>query len=357
MGNREGSFWIYDASLSVSWKNQTQGFDLGRDQWEPFNRLCDTLASAGFVIGSDPKVDANYKCISKYHRYGRRGDLEVHAEVYATGCKFEFFQNIVTVNSSGGQYDFDKLEKMPYLLRKAWELSCRRLSALLSSWGYDERKKVESQNPDPLADFNDRWDGEYEKARGIHRFKRREDGWPDDSETYARGYGADANGQRIEIGSIRYTRDLKGYLRRGRMYPNMNDMWGMVYGPGKRDCTWDHARAFFLCDPRELPRKAHPRRRERLEEELSRSVRAMDFKRADLLKRILFGNQRQYRIWSDRRQAWYAPVSCGYRSDVVNAGLFLEDEARRLIAGHDFLKMVPVTPEPMSAALKSQEAA
>ncbi|WP_376956452.1 hypothetical protein ABNQ39_00335 (plasmid) [Azospirillum sp. A26] len=344
MNDHDGQFRIHDTILSVSWKKPTRGFDLGRDQWEPFNRLCDALTAAGFVVGSDPRIDAHHACLSKYHRYGRRGDLEVCAEVYATGCKFEFFQNVVIENRNGGRYDFDKLQKMPYLIRKAWELSRRRLSAVLMSWGYEERKSVESPNPDPLADFNDRWDGEYEKKRGVHRFKRREDGWPDDSEIYASKQGVDANGARIEIGSIRYTRDRKGYLRRGRMYPNMNNMWGMVYGPGKNDCTWRHAREFFLCDPREVPRKVSPYRRKRLEAELSRAVSAMDFRRAEVLKRILFGEQPQYRIWSERKDAWYAPESCGYRSDKVDAGLYTEDEARRLIAGHSFLKMIPVFP-------------
>lgn len=282
-------FWIADTTLVLRWATPAPDmFRYGRAQWEPFNRLGNTLQAMGFTWGRDPYYEERYPRLAKEHRYGRHGELECKAHVYRTGAEFAFYQNVVTVNPNGGQYDFSKRQKMPYLVGKRFELALRKLTALLESWDYrPKRERVLSPNPDPLAYFNN-WDGDYERRLGIHRFKRRADGWPDDSEIHSGcDRGVDRDGQRLEPGCVRHFRHYDGRLYRARCYPAMNDMWTVVYGPGRHDYTKVNAGRLFHCDPRQERRRVHPGRKRRLERLLQAAVEAQEFERAIILRDLL----------------------------------------------------------------------
>lgn len=88
------------------------------------------LQECGFKVTKDPRIEANYKCLSKDHRYGKKGSLEFKAERYPAGFKINFFQNVEFKNPNGGEYDFDKLEKMPYLVKLS--MMQRSIKLLLS---------------------------------------------------------------------------------------------------------------------------------------------------------------------------------------------------------------------------------
>lgn len=277
-----GSYRLHDTSLLVSWPGIIPMF-VAADQRAFFDGLLGHLRKRGFRVGRDPSV--RFRSLWKDHKAGRKGDLQFAAHVYTTGFRIDFFQEVVAENPNGGRYDFGKRGKMPYLIGKAFELALRDCVGLLRAAGFVERTSVESANPDPLAYFNDRWDSEYEKEKGIHRFKRGDDGWPHPDEL--RGYGsrADADGRQIGHGEWRHFR-RNGYLMRGRVYGGINGRWLVVYGPGRQDFT--HLSSFELFTaPAGAERRLKTVRVERLRKELKLAVGREDFERAIVLRDLI----------------------------------------------------------------------
>lgn len=68
------------------------------------------------------------------------------------------------------------------------------------------------------------------------------------------------------------------------------------------------------------------RQHERL---LSRAVQASDYRRAEQLQGILFGDEQVYRIWSRKDDAYYRPNYSGYCSDANHAGRYTRAEAEK----------------------------
>ncbi len=291
MSNR--TFRVHDTGLFISSSTgeRDRKMNWNRPDYETFNRLLAVFAEFGFQIGRDPQVEERFKIIGKYHREGRRltpaGDLWISAHVYPAGMEFQFFQQVVTVNSHGGRHDFDRREKMPYLIGKAFEAALRRARAHLNERGFTEEVKIDSPVPDPMAYFNAKWDMEHERRTGTHRFRRGADGWPHESEIGNYGQNLDRDKVKIEHGSARYFRTYSGHLMRGRCYGGINGRWMVIYGPGLRDHTHVSSWELFLCDPREVPRRLHPHGEKRLKAALGKAVEAEDFERAIAMRDAL----------------------------------------------------------------------
>lgn len=248
--NTQKTYRIYKTNISVFSKTdrpQKGAPWLTDPDYETYNRILLALRDIGFNVHKDPRIEEHYKCLSKRHDAGERGPLQFKSNVYPTGCEFEFYQNVVFENSSGGYYDFDKLEKMPYLIRRVFDYTVIKVSERLHQLGFSETvRKVESPNPDPLRYFNDSW--------GHNRFERGPDGWPTEKELgcYNR---TDLDGIIITQGCTRYYYHYNGHLMRGRAYGGINGMWIFVYGPGRDDWTQVSAKSLFSCDPLTLPRR------------------------------------------------------------------------------------------------------
>lgn len=288
------SFRLYDTTMCIT-AHGPAGADgrLAGEDWPTFNDLKRALRRKGFRFRRDPLTSAHYRRIARYHHLGtcpvgRHGELCCHAEVFPVGCRFTFYQEIVKENPKSGRYDFNKRQKMPYVLGKKFEASIAALRAQLLRRGFVEHFRVESPNPDPLAFFNDRWDSDYERKRGTHRFERGPDGWPSMREISLECWGGarDRDGAPLEHGAFRYFRDRKGYLMRGRVYGGINGMWMVVYGPGRWDATHLHASELFLGPVTALPRKVHPRPTP-FAHLLKRAVERQDFERAIVLRDLL----------------------------------------------------------------------
>lgn len=318
----EATYRLTDARIGVStphsskrsprqermWRHLSKHKD-----WETFCRLMKTLEAAGFTVGHDPRISEQYPILAGDHRYGWKatpqGRLEFKAQIYNTGCDIQFFQSVVTTNKNGGEYDFDREAKMPYLVRKLYEGTRAKLIAHLESRGfqsdgYDERRPTVSSlarrlgvidgtadrvtaaevSAAALAGFNSTWDGEYEKRRGIHRFDRDETGWPSERELKSWDR-TDHDGARIEQGQVRFFRDHQGFLKRGVVFGGINGMWIVVYGPGRSDRTHLHAKQLFSWRAG-LERKVHPRPRT-LESILKAAIERQDFERAIVLRDLI----------------------------------------------------------------------
>lgn len=290
------TFWWHDATLCVASLGTGQATIRGSNgrripmghnnpDWPLWAEILRCLKGLGFSVEDDRGIAARYPSLRATHREGRRHDLRWHGETYPTGCKIVFYQELVTENPSGGRYDFQHLDKMPYPVRLGFIRASRALNARLVELGLTETTRITSPNPDPLAYFNDRWDCDHDIRRGVHRFERDETGWPSARELRCWNHH-DADGVPLTQGAIRYDRDAKGYLRRGRTYGGINGMWTFVYGPGPHDFSSSHASAYFSWKPG-LARKIHPNPASVLKRRLEAAVRSQDFERAIPLRDAL----------------------------------------------------------------------
>jgi hypothetical protein len=265
---------------------------------ETFNGIKRVLRRKGFTIFMDPEVRRRHPMIAKDHYVGSRptphGLLQFVAETYPTGCKFEFYQEIVRQNPNGGRYDFDKRRKMPFLVGKGFELAVAAIGRYLLARGFVAHPgKLDSANPDPLAYFNSHWDTDSDRRRGAHRFERDASGWPAAS-VLADYQRRDAGGSVLQHGCVRYFRDVRGYLARGRCYGGINGMWLVVYGPGR--CDFTHLSARELATWAHVTRNGTPKRRvvrnaaARLEKLINVAAAKQDFEAAiryrDALQRL-----------------------------------------------------------------------
>lgn len=357
--DRTGVISFHDASISI-WEDSIpspsgEGGFKARDAWERefkrqvFARVIQTLHRLGWTVA--PWDSEHYRLLAPRRRTCRKGDLHGELSIDGRVVEFKMWQDVTpSENPNGGRHDFDKLIRMPYVLRLEVERTRRRISEYLCNVfsGYSvKQKKIDSPNPDPLAWFNDKWDDEYEKKRGTHRFKRGADGWPSEEELNSWDR-KDADGLVLNHGDVRWLRNHKGHLLRGRVYGGINGRWTLVYGPGERDYTCAQAGEFFTYKPDMTPAKSpDPRqRRKRLEQELKKAVAAMDFKRAQLLKSALFPEGPLYAIWSKEKRVYFDIMYCGYRESIADAGKYTRDELRPYLGDKletDQYKAVPIT--------------
>jgi len=297
MVKRNGMLSIHDTSINV-WEEQVNEEDMMRQVYSPLIRF---LRTRGFLIRRDPYIMKHFRILSQRHHAGRIDDLEVKVELSGRCLKVEFFQNLNFENSNGGQYDFDKFKKMPYLMQKRFALEASAIMAHLSSHHrYSLSKNVIGISPfdiissirgfsraqEPLRGFNDTW--------GADRFERDETGWPVSS-SYDHGYNKDREGIPLRNGMQRWFRGRDGYLRFGIIYTNMNEMWQIVYGPGRNDTTWASGRELFSLQPEDCRRRYfHKETRERkLSVALEKAVKEMSYERAAAMREALYGSREQ----------------------------------------------------------------
>lgn len=314
----EATYRLTDARIGVStphsskrsprqermWRHLSKHKD-----WETFCRLMNTLETAGFTVGADPRISQQYPSLAGDHRYGWKatpqGRLEFKATVYNTGCEIEFFQSVVITNKNGGEYDFDRESKMPYLVRKLYEGTRATLVAHLESRGFSDATLDKSPVPfstigqrllcaeglatrpgpeqiaaQALAAFHNRWNFPGDRERG-NRFP----GFPRRDERRCYHQLVDADKVEVEQGDIRYFRTLKGHLQRGLVFDGINGRWCVVFGPGKRDFTYVSTHELFSWRPG-LERRRHPKPRE-LASLLKAAVERQDFERAIVLRNLV----------------------------------------------------------------------
>ncbi len=302
--SRTGVVSFGDACVSI-WEEPGAPLSWG-NTWEPafkrdvFARIVQTLNRLGWTCTMPPVDPHSVKAYGgnverrsrERQRFCVKGDLKADLNLSGRCIEFQMFQsvNCPTRPDHEGRYESNKEACMPYVLRLEMERTRRRIRDYLCNVfdGYAfQPPKIVSPNPDPLAYFNSGWDGEYERKRGTHRFERDASGWPSDRElsSWSR---TDQDGARLEHGSIRYARDHKGRLLRGRVYGGINGMWMLVYGPGRRDHMHETAATLFTL-AQGMPRKQVPAyvRLKRLQGELDKAVKAMNFERAAVLRDIL----------------------------------------------------------------------
>lgn len=309
--HRTGSLNFHDTSLDI-WEEPDNGGEHGlpKGYEEEFTDKVLTplrayLSSRGFTVVPDPD-GKHYQPIAHWMWVANHGDLKVKLHLGGRKIEIAFYQDVVHENPYGGRHDFRKFGRMPYLIRLRFLAEVTALIGYLTTThGYDMPRLAGDEGralplriaetarygrdtlptKDPLASFNDRWDGEWDRKRGEHRFKRDETGWPTKHEiTYGNFGGTDAHGVYIEPGAVRYKVDYKGYILRGRCYPNMNSMCIFVYGPGPQDWTAGSSGEFFSNAKGSLRKVKGYRAAARLKPLLEQAVASQNFERAIVLR-------------------------------------------------------------------------
>lgn len=218
-------FYIHDTK--IFFRNNTEK-DF-KDDWLKhkfrhygyFYQILNMLAADGFDIQADPDVD---KIIRKDHYIGKFHELEFEAKKYPNGFEIGFFQNVVYENPNGGRYDFDKLSKMSHMTRLRYTKFKNKILRLLGSLIpdiYDD-----STLSPKLAE-------EWIKCRYVeschHEQKNTDfDLRSLDGQTQEPYNGLDRDRKTIRNGEIKYFRGRDGYLYRGRVYHDLNNMWWVI---------------------------------------------------------------------------------------------------------------------------------
>lgn len=191
-----------------------------------FYRVMNRLSALGFNAGKDPEFMERYKIISHDHWYGRKGSLEFKAEKFRAGFRISFFQNVVHENSHGGYYDFDKWNKVPYIIRLQFLWTIEQISLFILSEGIQDYSAPELKS----AEDQIKW----RFVQCWHHTQTDMDGWTltdlDGSmgDTWNGGdsrNNLDRDGKMLHNGDIKYVRDRNGYLRRCRVYYDINMNW------------------------------------------------------------------------------------------------------------------------------------
>lgn len=136
------SFREYDADLGL-WLDDPRD-PMVRKARDAVVRL---LRARGWSIGLDPHTLKHFRAISKDHHRGKHpGGLEVKIGASGRHLEIKFFQNVANVeNRSGGEYDFDRWQRMPYLIRLRYEAEVRAIARAIADLGLPDLVRVRRQ--------------------------------------------------------------------------------------------------------------------------------------------------------------------------------------------------------------------
>lgn len=187
-------------------------------------RTLNLLGSAGWEIRVPDRIQRDYPILAPTYRHGIRKGLEFETTVHpwARGglMKMEFFQNVVFENPHGGRYDFDREEKMPYLIRLRYQAVTTFLAKFWRSYGIVDDSAPSLRSLSALERV--RW---WMQTSGHWRGQELLEWEPREQESYN---WKDRDGQRVRPGQVKYFYSHRGRLMRGRVYWSLNNMWRVV---------------------------------------------------------------------------------------------------------------------------------
>lgn len=309
---------LHDTSIGI-WQEDARDPTFRAEIYLP---LLNLLRRRKWKVTADPRVHKCYPSISKDHRVASRGDLRIEISISGRAVQLQFWAETWPIdNPNGRRYDFGKREKMVFLDRVRLELETRKIldwlreRATVNVSGGDGRRGAGPGEITALEYVERSWASSWHSDKTLGR--------PVCSQTYNAKSG---DGDLIEHGATVWTTDRKGRICRGTALYNINNMWWVVtdrYGLQNKGSF-----EIFARQPERLRVKRNERpRRARLEGELAAAIRCCDFRRAELLKNIIFGTAPTYGIWSRKESAYYRPNRSGYTTDALSAGRYTWDEA------------------------------
>lgn len=201
------------------------------------NLIFEKMTVRGWFIQTDQRILRDYACLAGDHFEGQKGDLKFKAEKYRMGFKIEFFQEVNTVNRSGGYYDFDKLTLMPYLIRCCFLVELNHVKAVCEAEGYKDHSEPVKQRAFDKVMYRIKDSCHYKEGKELPEYE---------IESYN---SKDKDGKQLRNGQLKYFRDHKGCLRKGIVYHNINNMWWVIIN--KYEYTNEASFYFFDLDSEE----------------------------------------------------------------------------------------------------------
>ena len=255
------------------------------------------------------------------------------------------YQNVQNVdNRNGGQYCFDKEERMTYQQRLRMEYTRRKLRDYLCNvfTGYtfqtDRNPKV---GPGRNRVTAMEWMQKAIRATGHYREELGHASISMKCNETARDGGTIKHGTQIWYHDRKTQRIFKGTA-----FYDLNSSWFVVSGRYGHSVV--QASDIFTSAPLNLRRLVTAeKRRKRIESLMQRAVAGMDFERAAKLRDILFPKHEPlFMIWSDKHGgAYFGPNYSGYTTDTVQAGKYTRAELKPYLGSadtKDHLRAVPV---------------
>ena len=241
------------------------------------------LRARGFRIALDPETEKQYPVLSKDHHKGSKKlrtsttlTLEVKVVLSGRHLEIKFFQNHNFENRNGGYYDFDKFEKAPYLVRKAYLLERDKIAEALKASGFPNLQ-CESR-PTGMAFIRYQRE-ELCESHGDDFYSRPQ--CPSNSKM--------RSGLTLQDGMTVYCR-RRGRVLRGTAYHHINNMWWVLL-PGGDVINDGCFNLYSRCDIQNLKGRYFPgdQRKQRVERLLDSAVKAENFLRAQTLKTVRDG--------------------------------------------------------------------
>jgi hypothetical protein len=263
----EKYFWSHDTFIAMGGDHFNEETSLAL-----FVDICNFLLRLEFKVNADPYYRKQYPILSKYHRYARRGDLECKFERYPVGVKLDFYQNLRFENPHGGYYDFNKLQRMPYLVRLRFLHTRRALFQWLTDRGHENHCDAEPELAIDRIQKRIQNSGHWDGSGLLERV-------PDSAYAHA-----DRDKRRIVPGQKKYFYDWNKRLSCGIVYYNLNNMWWVH--TGQYDFRNVANFELFDFDPA-MPRRrklSASDRHKRLSSEKRRAVEREDYARAAQLR-------------------------------------------------------------------------
>ena len=336
--NRNGVVSFGDARLTVMEEGlgearKSGGFQ-GEKEWglqfkkDVFLRIVQQLNRLGWTcVVPQEKIDQYGFKFARSYRNCSKGDLKADLEITGRCITFQMYQNVNAPNrpDHGGKYEFYKERIMPYLLRLEMERTRRRiknyLCAVFSGYSFSdtgEKRYGLVPSKTALEKIADHY------TESSH-FKGDWHDWLDKNKHFgSSGYCLSADKNQLEHGQRVYFYDTKGRINTGIAYYNINNMWWVVTGT----YAYTNKACFDLFTKIPYLKKDNEKlRRNRLEAELSKAVKDMNYERAIVLRDLLFPkNEPVYVVWHTRHEAYHRANFSGYTTDINDAGKFLERE-------------------------------
>jgi hypothetical protein len=228
---------LYDASVNIGTESPYGNRRL-------FLNIIVALRKRGFDISHDKNVEKNYESLMPTHRYGIWKGIEFKADYYQSGMKFEFFQNVVASDGreiGRGEYAYNKMKYMPYLLAKRCRLAINTVTDYLNSIGIKEQivKPLDWHGRPELKAYKT----DEEKVKAIKTTNDKVDGYNN----------KDRNKKEIKNGDLKYYYTYPDYrLSYGHAYHNIGNMWWVVNGKDEYKNMSGHE--LFDFDP-SLPKR------------------------------------------------------------------------------------------------------
>lgn len=247
-------FWT-EAGYRVSIRDNLKNYP----HYKLYQAVIRKLGRMKFKVTEDPRIKADYPTLSPSHRYGINQGLEVDIQIYPTGFKLEFYQNINTGERpvGKGKYCFNKYDLMVYLMKKKLEYTLLQITRFIQS---KQEVKLEYSDTPKLAEEA------IIKHVQTYSFAPKNQVYAmADLEKHMSQYdhtcnAIDRDEKLIKCGQVKYFRCFyTGRLNRGVVYHNINNMWWVIVNK----FYYRNLASFELFDPSAEDFKARRKARDR----------------------------------------------------------------------------------------------